>query len=59
MCPPSSRDCYSESIVYMPHSYFVNDYKQVGLVRLGREGRLDVAKAAGAAVLPALVPGLF
>ncbi len=31
VCPPASRDCYSESIVYMPHSYFVNDYKQVRL----------------------------
>jgi protein O-GlcNAc transferase len=28
VCPPASRDCYSESIIYMPHSYFVNDYKQ-------------------------------
>lgn len=29
VCPPSSRHCYSESIAFMPHSYFVNDYKQV------------------------------
>ncbi|KAI7842191.1 hypothetical protein COHA_004104 [Chlorella ohadii] len=28
VCPPASRNCYSENIVYMPHSYFVNDYKQ-------------------------------
>lgn len=28
VCPPSSRCCYSESIAFMPHSYFANDYKQ-------------------------------
>jgi len=27
VCPPSSRKCYSESVAYMPHTYFVNDYK--------------------------------
>lgn len=28
VCPPESRHCYSEKIAYMPHCYFVNDYKQ-------------------------------
>jgi protein O-GlcNAc transferase len=28
VCPASSRHCYSESIAYLPHSYFVNDYRQ-------------------------------
>lgn len=28
VCPPSSRHCYSESIAFMPNSYFANDYKQ-------------------------------
>lgn len=28
VCPESSRHCYSESIAYMPHSYFVNEYRQ-------------------------------
>eukprot|EP00889_Picochlorum_renovo_P004787 jgi/Picre1/31817/NNA_007166.t1 len=27
VCPESSRKCYSENVVYMPHSYFANDYK--------------------------------
>jgi protein O-GlcNAc transferase len=27
VCPPASRKCYSESVAYMPHTYFVNDYK--------------------------------
>lgn len=28
VCPPESRQCYSESIAYMPHTYFVNDYRR-------------------------------
>lgn len=28
VCPPSSRHCYSENIVFMPDTYFANDYKQ-------------------------------
>lgn len=27
VCPETSRKCYSEQVVYMPHSYFANDYK--------------------------------
>eukprot|EP00976_Prorocentrum_cordatum_P036492 742565-Prorocentrum_minimum.AAC.1 len=28
VAPPRLKRCYSESLVYMPHCYFVNDYKQ-------------------------------
>lgn len=28
--PPESRPYYTEKIIHMPHSYFVNDHKQVG-----------------------------
>ena len=28
MAPPSLGHCYSERLALMPHSYFVNDYKQ-------------------------------
>jgi protein O-GlcNAc transferase len=29
VCPPASRPCYSEpGVAYMPHSYFVNDYRR-------------------------------
>ena len=48
VCPPASRDCYSENIVYMPHSYFVNDYKQVR--SFPREGTAALAAQSGAAV---------
>jgi predicted O-linked N-acetylglucosamine transferase (SPINDLY family) len=27
--PPEARPFYTEKVVYMPHSYFVNDHKQV------------------------------
>lgn len=27
VCPEASRNCYSENVAYMPHSYFANDYK--------------------------------
>ena len=27
VCPKSSRHCYSENVAFMPHSYFVNDYR--------------------------------
>ena len=27
VCPAQSRHCYSENVAYMPHSYFVNDYR--------------------------------
>lgn len=27
--PPESRQFYTEKMMYMPHSYFVNDHKQV------------------------------
>lgn len=46
VCPPTSRDCYSESIVYMPHSYFVNDYKQVRMRGCATANAQDALRAA-------------
>ena len=37
VCPPKSRHCYSECIAYMPHTYFVNDYKGSHKEVLGEE----------------------
>jgi predicted O-linked N-acetylglucosamine transferase (SPINDLY family) len=28
VCPSSSRHCYGEAVARLPHSYFVNDYRQ-------------------------------
>ena len=28
VAPPRLKGCYSEHLVYMPHCYFVNDYKR-------------------------------
>ena len=37
--PPDCRKFYTEKMMYMPHSYFVNDHKQVQLV--GRRKGID------------------
>jgi len=34
-CPPAAQSLYSEKLVYMPHSYFVNDHKQSNAEVLG------------------------
>ncbi|GAB4819185.1 hypothetical protein N2152v2_006231 [Parachlorella kessleri] len=43
VCPPESRHCYSEKVAYMPHCYFVNDYKQA---------HQDIVEEEEAGVLP-------
>lgn len=33
--PTCFANFYSEKLVHVPHSYFVNDYKQVALTKAG------------------------
>lgn len=40
LVPPECRRFYTENLLYMPHSYFVNDHKQARMTE--RELRVQV-----------------